>query len=89
MQDDVTHSNSEKATNLRHNLVQYEPLVVEKCALPAVKKATEIWITSTTKIYRRRFEDTSREICLRGLSEAQNLYGHGVLSGVGRPTGAL
>jgi len=43
--------------------VQYEPLVVERWALPTIKKVKDIQIKSITNLPRCCFEDASCETC--------------------------
>jgi len=49
--------------NRKQYLVQYEPLVVERCALPTIKKVKDIQIKSITNLPRCCFEDASFETC--------------------------
>jgi len=55
-QNDVTE-------NQKQYLVQYEPLVVERWALPTIKKVKDFQIISITNLPRCCFEDASCEIC--------------------------
>jgi len=54
---------NEETENQKQYLVQYEPLVVERWALPTIKKVKDIRIKSTINLTRCCFEDASCEIC--------------------------
>ncbi len=54
---------NEVAENKKQYLVQYEPLVVERWALPTIKKVKDIHIKGKTNLPRCCFEDASGEIC--------------------------
>jgi len=50
---------NEVTENQKQSLVQYEPLVVERWALPTIKKVKVIQTKSITNLPRRCFEDAS------------------------------
>jgi len=49
--------------NPKRYLVQYEALVVERWALPTIKKVKDVQVKSITNLPRCCFEDASCEIC--------------------------
>jgi len=54
---------TEVKENQKQYLLQYEPLVVERWALPAIKNVKDIQIKTITNLPGCCFEDASCEIC--------------------------